>query len=132
MGSGGSRELPAEVVWQMLYVVKYQGQQVSTSHLEGRDLSMRFAFGAFTPGPAYELMRPVFHLFVAAHSEDWRSMDESKLTEYYRARDALGLTLESDDGRLFKTGVIHIVDLGELGRHLEVQVPDDVFWDVTP
>jgi hypothetical protein len=113
----------------MRYAVKCSGHLIGTSQLEGRDLTMGVAFGAFEPGPGYELVRSVFLLFVAAYDPDWRTADQSKLEAYYRARDALGLTLETEDDRPIATSAIHVVDLDELGRELEVHVSDGVFWN---
>jgi hypothetical protein len=73
----------------------------------------------------------VFLLFTDALSASNKAISTHKLSEYYEARDALGLTLEGYDGRQVTTGHIHIVDWGEesgIDPEIEVNVIDPQFW----
>jgi hypothetical protein len=92
---------------------------------------MGVAWGAFEPAPAYEAVRAVFQLFTEALPDGGppaNRADEEKLARYYRARDALDLTLQTAEGQVVPTTTIHIVDWDELGREVEVHISDLAFW----
>lgn len=106
----------------MTYRILYQGQPIGISNLEHFDSAMAVAYGTFHPAAAYEAVRPVFLTFTSvlpAHGP----ADEQKLRAYYEARDALGLSLVTDDGQHVDTGHIHIINWGpEQDGDLEVEV----------
>ncbi len=115
----------------MLYKVIYRGQPIGTSELALRDSAMAVAFGKFAPLPSYDVVCPVFLLFTNALSENNQAANTEKLSQYYLARDALGLTLEDENGRQIATEHIHIVDWGsesEADLEIEVHVSDPQFW----
>jgi hypothetical protein len=115
----------------MRYNVISNGQLIGTTLLEFHDSGMAVALGTFDPTPTYDLVRPVFLLFTSALTEDIRTDDTQKLSQYYAARDALQLALEDENGRRLATGHIHIVDWGpenDSDLEVEVQVSDPQFW----
>jgi len=115
----------------MLFRVMYNGEPVGTSSLEFRDAAMAVAFGTFHPLPSYESIRSVFLLFTDAQPESGRVADQQKLSRYYAERDALNLSLETEDGQRVETGYIHIVDWGpehDADLEVEVQVIAETFW----
>ncbi len=116
---------------ETIYFVMYRGQPIGSSNLEFHDPGMGIASGAFEPMPAYEEVEAVFHLFTKA--EDARAAGDkvtiqSKLAEYYQARDALGLTLQGANGAIILTSVIHIVDFGDVGREVVAHITDRGFY----
>ena len=111
------------------YQVIYGGHAIGTSRLEQRYVDVAIAAGDFVPLPAYEAVRGIFLLFTEAHDDHGHLMDEAKLARYYQARDALQLTLETAQGQTIPTHWIHIVDWGDLGREIEVQITDAAFWN---
>ena len=115
------------------HTVKLHGVIVGHSDLEQRDASARRAWGRFRPGLGYELVEPVFRLFVqAVPLPGGEPMDEALLERYHAARDRLGLELVDATGRTIETAGIHISDYtkvkGKDGLELEVLVKDDEFW----
>ena len=115
------------------HTVKLHGVIVGHSDLEQRDVSARRAWGRFRPGLGYELVEPVFRLFVqAVPLPGGEPMDEALLERYHAARDRLGLELVDATGRTIETAGIHISDYtkvkGKDGLELEVLVKDDEFW----
>ena len=92
---------------------------------------MGVARGRFTPSPAYERVRPVFRMYVEAQRETGTS-DENLIAAYYRRRDALGLTVETDDGKPIPASTVHIEDMmdeeDETACEVEVHVRDASFF----
>src|SRR5690348_11930019 len=97
----------------MRYRVMHAGQPMGETRLEGRDPAMCVAFGAFSPLPAYEVVRPTFRIF--AEATDGERTDDTRLAQYYRARDALDLSLVAEDGAIIPTDWIHIIDAAPWG-----------------
>ncbi len=92
------------------------------------------ARGVFRPGIGYELVEPVFRLYTEAVPEAGGAVrDHAKLERYHTSRDALGLTLEDEDGTIVRTSGIHIADYttrgGDDARQLEVLIPDQDYWE---
>ncbi len=130
--TAGSQDTPEDTSEraETTYEVMYRGQPIGRSRLEGRDSAMGVAFGAFEPLPAYQAVQSLFLLFTEAHEARTRGetmLAEERLAAYYRGRDALQLTLQTAGGQVVPTSVIHIVDWGELGRDIEVQISDSAF-----
>jgi hypothetical protein len=94
------------------YRVLCDGELIGTSALESRDAGMGTAIGQFTPTAAYQRVRPIFRLFAQAQ-RDTGPADGQLLTEYYRSRDALALSVETDNGIVVPTTVVHIADFEE-------------------
>jgi hypothetical protein len=115
------------------HTVKLHGIIVGHSDLEQRDATLRRAWGRFRPGLGYELVQPVFRLFVeAVPMRGGEPRDEDKLARYHAARDAMGLELVDASGRTIDTSAIHIADYSEKqgtdAIELDVLVNDDEFW----
>jgi hypothetical protein len=115
------------------HTVKMQGLIVGHSELEQRDAAARRAWGRFRPGLAYELVQPIFRLFIeAVPMRGGEPRDEEKLARYHSARDKLGLELVDAEGRTIDATVIHIADYtekeGKDAIELDVLVRDDEFW----
>lgn len=113
------------------YRILSNGAVIGTSRLERRDVPMEIAFGVFYPLPPYETVRAVFLLFTEAQPESGKQADQEKLSKYYAGRDALSLSLETENGPKLETGYIHIVDWGpkyDADLEVEVQVKDASFW----
>lgn len=115
-----------------MYRVMYAGQPLGVTKLEGRDPAKRMAYGTFLPLPAYDRVRPIFRLFVQALRGNGRAPDDALLTQYYRARDALHLTLETERGATIPTLAIQIIDMRGVwdseGCALEVWITDPAFF----
>jgi hypothetical protein len=77
-------------------------------------------------------VQPVFRLFSEAVPVPGADVEDSeKLDRYHRSRDALGLSLEDDAGRLIRTSAIHIADYSERKGgtlELEVLISDSGYW----
>lgn len=115
------------------HTVKLHGVIVGHSELEERDATTRRARGRFRPGLGYELVQPVFRLFVeAVPMRGGEPRDEDKLARYHAARDSLGLELVDATGRTIETSAIHIADYSEKqgadAIELDVLVRDESFW----
>jgi hypothetical protein len=118
----------------MRHTVKLHGVIVGHSELEQRDASTRRAWGRFRPGLGYDLVQPIFRLFVeAVPLRGGEPRDEDKLARYHAARDKLGLELVDASGRTIGTSSIHIADYSERqgsdAVEVEVLVNDDEFWE---
>lgn len=116
----------------MAYRVMHAGRAIGWSPLSGRDAERKLAYGDFTPSDAYQRVRPIFETYVRAmrqHAEDERL---ELLRAYYQARDALNLTLETEDGTIVRTAAIDIIDLRELtateDMEIEAQITDPAFF----
>lgn len=118
------------------HTVKLKSIAVGYSDLEEIDPSLGRARGKFRPGVGYDLVQPVFQLFAEAiPTPGGKVADAQKLHRYYRSRDALGLSLEDDEGRAIRTSSIHISDYSARpdGRiELEVLISDTEYWKNRP
>jgi hypothetical protein len=92
---------------------------------------MGTAIGKFTPTDAYLGVRPVFRLFAEAH-RDGGPADERLLADYYRARDALRLSVQAENGTEIPTSVVHIADfraeIDATACEVEVHIRDPSFF----
>jgi hypothetical protein len=93
---------------------------------------MGTAIGHFAPTAVYELVRPVFRLFAEAQ-HDTGPADERLIADYYRSRNALRLSVESEDGIVIPTTVVHIADFvdefDEMACEVEVHISDPSFFE---
>jgi hypothetical protein len=117
----------------MRHVVRLAGVVVGYSELEDASPSIGRARGKFRPGVGYELVQPVFRLFVEAIPEPGgHVIDAPKLARYHQSRDALGLALEEPDGTVVSTSAIHIADYsdkrGPAAREIDVLIADEGYW----
>lgn len=114
------------------HTVKLHGIAVGYSELEEMDPQLGRARGRFRPGVGYDLVQPVFRLYAEAVPAPGGAVaSQEKLDRYYRSRDALGLQLEDDTGRIVATSAIHIEDYSDRrdgGIQLEVLVTDRGYW----
>ena len=114
------------------YHVLCNGELIGTSGLESRDVGMGTAIGQFTPTAAYQRVRPVFRLFAEAQ-RDTGPADKRMIADYYRSRDALALTLETEGGVVIPTTVVHIADfmaeIDETACEVEVHISDPSFFE---
>ena len=107
----------------MRHTVKLHGVIVGHSELEHRDETDGRAWGAFRPGLGYELVQPIFLLYVeAVPHRGGEPRDREKLQRYYAARDKLGLELVDASGAVVPTTAIHIADYRESGGGVELEV----------
>lgn len=115
------------------HTVRLRNIVVGWSDLERADRAEGRARGVFRPGVGYDLVQPVFQLYAEAVPAAGAAVaDAEKLERYYRARDALGLSLEDADGNEVRTSAIHIADYsGRRGGRIELDVliSDRVYWD---
>lgn len=116
-----------------MYRVMYAGQPLGVTQLEGRDPQKSMAYGTFLPLAAYDHVRPIFWLFAQALRGNGRTPDNALLAQYYRSRDALHLTLESERGVVIPTVAIQIIDMRGVwdsdGCAIEVWMADSAFFD---
>jgi hypothetical protein len=117
----------------MRHTLKLHGIVIGWSELEEVDAVDRRVWGQFHPGIGYELVQPIFRLFVeATPMPGGEPLDQIKLGHYLAARDKLPLELVDDRGRTIRTSAIHIADYSaQRGRDaisLDVLVPDDDYW----
>lgn len=114
------------------HTVKLKGIAVGYTDLENADPSLGRARGKFRPGVGYDLVQPVFRLYVEAVPVPGADVeDETKLSRYHKSRDALGLSLEDDAGQAIQTSAIHISDYSDRrdgGIEIEVLISDPVYW----
>jgi hypothetical protein len=105
---------------------------VGYSDLETIEPALGRARGAFRPGVGYDLVQPIFRLYSEAVPVRGGDVeDKAKLERYTRSRDALGLTLEDDSGRVVKTSAIHVSDYSDQrggSLELEVLISDREYW----
>ena len=82
----------------------HQGEAlIGTAKLTWHDKSMNLRGGDFEPGPAYPSVRAVFQSFAAADE------DQALAQQYYKDRDALGLTVLDQAGEPVDV-TVHILD----------------------
>ena len=113
------------------HTIKLHGVVVGWSDLETADPFAGTARGAFRPGVGYDLVQPVFHLYTeAVPARGAEVQDQAKLDRYLKSRDALGLSLEDDQGRVVRSSAIHIEDYGAKrgGIQVEVLITDKEYW----
>lgn len=114
------------------HTVRLHGVVVGYSELEDIEPSVGRARGRFRPGVGYELVQPVFRLFSEAVPEpNGPVTDAEKLERYYRSRDALGLSLEDDAGRVIRTTTIHIADYSDRKNgniDVDILISDPAYW----
>ncbi|HEX7938144.1 MAG TPA: hypothetical protein VF483_04075 [Gemmatimonadaceae bacterium] len=114
------------------HTVRLKDIVVGWSDLEIAEPNLGRASGRFRSGLGYELVQPVFLLYsTAVPTPGGKASDPEKLERYYRARDALGLTLHDDAGRTIATSAIHIIDYpGPQGTTLDIEVliSDPEYW----
>jgi hypothetical protein len=113
------------------HTVKLQDVIVGYSDLEDIEPAVGRARGRFRPGVGYDLVQPVFRLYVEAVPTPGGLADAEKLDRYHKSRDALGLSLEDDAGRVIRTSAIHISDYSaRKGGTIEVEVliSDKGYW----
>ena len=105
---------------------------VGYSDLENVEPALGRARGQFRPGVGYDLVQPVFRLYAeAVPVRGGEVADKAKLERYQKSRDALGLTLEDDTGRVIKTSAIHVSDYSDQrggALELEVLISDREYW----
>lgn len=105
---------------------------IGHSELEIADPALGRARGQFRPGVGYDLVQPVFNLYSqAVPSPGGAVADQDKLDRYHKSRDALGLSLEDERGRVIRTSAIHIADYSEMrggGIELDVLISDRDYW----
>ena len=114
------------------HAVMLKGIAIGYSDLENVDPSLGRARGTFRPGVGYELVQPVFKLFTdAVPTPGGEVSDEALLARYHKSRDALGLSLEDDAGRVVQTSAIHIADYSHLNHgaiEVEALISDVSYW----
>jgi hypothetical protein len=114
------------------HTVMLKGIAIGYSDLEEADVSLGRARGRFRPGVGYELVQPVFKLFSDAVPAPGADVaDQEKLNRYHKSRDALGLSLEDDQGRVIRTSAIHIADYSHLNLgtiEIEALISDSNYW----
>ena len=114
------------------HTVLLKGVAIGYSELEHLEPALGRARGAFRPGVGYDLVQPVFRLYAEAVPVPGGEVeDKAKLERYTRSRDALGLTLEDDAGRVIRTTAVHISDYRERKGgtlELEVLISDREYW----
>ena len=113
------------------HTIKLHSIVVGWSDLEEADPFAGKARGRFRPGVGYDLVQPVFNLYAEAVPAPGAEVrDRDKLDRYLKSRDALGLSLEDDQGRTIPTTAIHIEDYGDArgGIAVEVLIPDREYW----
>ena len=105
---------------------------VGYSDLETIEPALGRARGQFRPGVGYDLVEPVFRLYAEAVPVRGGDVeDKAKLERYQKSRDALGLTLEDDSGRVIRTSAIHVSDYSAQrggALELEVLISDRDYW----
>ena len=113
------------------HTIKLHNVVIGWSDLETADQFTGSARGRFRPGAGYDLVQPVFHLYAEAVPRRGADVqDQTKLDRYHKSRDALGLSLEDDQGRVIRTSAIHIEDYSASrgGIEVEVLITDREYW----
>lgn len=108
----------------MPFRLKLGSTVLGTSHLEERDPCMGVAWGHFAPTAEYDLVRPVFQLFAVAEELPASAARDEAFARYYRARDAMRLSLSDDAGSGLPCTGVHIYELADDGaaRALQLEV----------
>jgi hypothetical protein len=114
------------------HTVRLKNIIIGYSELEDTEPALGRARGLFRPGVGYELVQPVFQLFTdAVPVQGGAVQDDEKLERYQRSRDALGLSLEDDTGRVIRASAIHIADYSAKrggSMQIEVLISDRDYW----
>jgi hypothetical protein len=95
------------------YRILCDGELIGTSNLEERDESMGTAGGVFAPTPAYERVRPVFRMFIAARADGESEPDAAKLKAYEAARAPLELVVTDEKGTLLPAAGVAVLDYSD-------------------
>jgi hypothetical protein len=103
--------------WQAagVYKIFCDGELIGKSGLEERDESLGVAAGRFEPTAAYEKVRPIFKLFIAAKADGESEPDPAKLEAYETARAGLVLTVQDEAGKSLQTAGMTVLDYSEEG-----------------
>jgi hypothetical protein len=113
------------------HTVKLKTVVVGWSDLEDADPFAGKARGRFRPGVGYDLVQPIFNLYAEAVPVPGAEVqDQAKLDRYLKSREALGLSLEDENGRAVRTSAIHIEDYSGRrgGIEVEVLISDREYW----
>jgi hypothetical protein len=114
------------------HTVRLKNIIVGHSDLEDAEPAVGRARGLFRPGLGYELVQPVFQLYTDAVPVQGADVqDAEKLERYHRSRDALGLSLEDENGRVIRTSAIHIADYSAKRGgtiQIDVLISDRDYW----
>jgi hypothetical protein len=113
------------------HTIKLKSVVVGWSDLGDADPFVGKARGPFRPGIGYDLVQPVFSLYAEAVPVPGGEVrDQDKLERYLKSRDALGLSLEDEQGRVVRTSAIHIEDYSGRrgGIAVEVLIADREYW----
>ena len=113
------------------HTIKLKSVVVGWSDLDDADPFAGKARGPFRPGIGYDLVQPVFNLYAEAVPHPGGEVrDQEKLARYLKSRDALGLSLEDEHGRVVRTSAIHIEDYSGRrgGIEVEVLIADRDYW----
>lgn len=127
MGRGGAAIVYLRRVTTALrYRILCDGEIIGGSDLDERDASLGVAGGRFVPTAAYERVRPVFQLFIAARADGESEADVAKLDAYEAARARLTLTLQDASGKDIPTSGIAVLDFAaELGPNPSAAARED-------
>lgn len=114
------------------HTVRLHNVVIGYSDLEHAEPELGRARGRFRPGVGYDLVQPVFELYVqAVPAPGGEVRDQASLDRYHKSRDALGLSLEDEDGTRIRTSAIHIADYSRVqngGIEIEVLIQDRAYW----
>ncbi len=114
------------------HIVRLHNVVVGYTDLERAEPELGRARGRFRPGVGYDLVQPVFELFAqAVPALGGEVQDQASLDRYHKSRDALGLTLEDENGQRIRTSAIHIADYSGVKKgaiEIEVLIPDREYW----
>lgn len=100
-------------VWR----IQRNDELVGTATITDCDSAMNVRSGLFAAGPGYASIQSVFQSFAAANG------DPALLANYYRDRDALGLTVVDETGNDV-VGTVHVLDFtaSTPGVPLEIEI----------
>lgn len=99
--------------------VMSHGLLIGTTNIGPGDESMGVLYGNFQPSDGYEQVKHVFRLFSEA-SMGPRNEEAAKNARYFEGRDALGLTMKTEQGVCLPLKAIHIVDWSVEGLGYEI------------
>jgi hypothetical protein len=111
------------------YGIVWGDELIGDTDLEMHDPGMNVYSGRFYPTASYQHVRSVFKLFSEA-LDLIGAKREAAVAEYYRKRDALGLTIRAQNGRRLAANAIHIMDFEDTMDDLQVEIAaNEVFTD---
>ena len=115
----------------MRFELRLRGGVVGWSDPVELDRAAAIGYGAFSPGPEYDRVEPVFRLWARARLESDPAVKAQLLSRYAAEQRALPLELWGPDGAVWPTTSIHVLDLrspsGEGTLELEVRFGDGVY-----